>query len=180
MLRQPDGALDKDELPNVELYLSTSSPRPATTATPLQAAQSAIINNWGIAWSAWTSGSPLRTFTSYYSSTLSAHEVTTGWIDASTFQAQSVLGYLYEAPTGAAGVPWYGCKQGTQDWFVSLDPGCEGQFYLGIEGYAYAQPGTGRVALYRCYSGTDHFVSSDSSCNGKTTEYLLGYAQASS
>jgi hypothetical protein len=162
------------------MYLSTSDPRPATTADPAQAADSATINNWQIAWSAWTPGAPLRTLTSYYSSTLSAHEVSTGWVDTSSFQTQSVLGYLYEAPTGAATVPWYGCKQGTQDWFVSLDPGCEGQLYLGLEGYGYAKPAAGLVALYRCYSGTDHFVSSDSGCDGKTTEYLLGYARATS
>jgi hypothetical protein len=102
--------------------------------------------------------------------------VSTGRVDSSILQLQSVLGDLYEAPTGAATVPMYACKQGTQDWFVSLDPGCEGQLYVGLEGYGYARAGTGEVALYRCYSGVDHFVSTDPKCEGDTTESLLGYA----
>ena len=38
-----------------------------------------------------------------------------------------------------------------------------------------AQPGPGRVALYRCFSGVDHFISPSSTCEGTTGEGLLGY-----
>ena len=37
------------------------------------------------------------------------------------------------------------------------------------------QPGPGRVGLYRCYSGVDHFISTSSTCEGTTGEGLLGY-----
>jgi hypothetical protein len=40
----------------------------------------------------------------------------------------------------------------------------------------YPNDGSGRVALYRCYSGADHFISTDAACEGRTTERLLGYA----
>ena len=36
--------------------------------------------------------------------------------------------------------------------------------------------GAGRVPIYRCYSGADHFLSPDAGCEGRTTERLLGYA----
>lgn len=38
--------------------------------------------------------------------------------------------------------------------------------------------GEGRVAIYRCYSGADHFLSTDGACEGRTYERLLGHAAA--
>ncbi len=40
----------------------------------------------------------------------------------------------------------------------------------------YADSGADRAALYRCYTGVDHFISTDSACEGTTAEGLLGYA----
>ena len=40
----------------------------------------------------------------------------------------------------------------------------------------YADGGTDRVALYRCYTGVDHFISTDPACEGTTTEGPLGFA----
>ena len=68
-------------------------------------------------------------------------------------------------------------RQDEEDYFVSLDIGCEGQRILGKNGYGYSQPVSGLklVALYRCSTGQDHFVSKDPKCEGKTTDELLGY-----
>ena len=40
----------------------------------------------------------------------------------------------------------------------------------------FARDAPGRRALYRCYSGADHFISPDAGCEGRTQEGLLGYA----
>lgn len=40
---------------------------------------------------------------------------------------------------------------------------------------AYAEGGANRVAIYRCYSGVDHFVSPANNCEGTTTEGPLGF-----
>lgn len=39
----------------------------------------------------------------------------------------------------------------------------------------FASGGADRAPLYRCYTGVDHFLSTDSACEGRTTESLLGY-----
>jgi len=46
----------------------------------------------------------------------------------------------------------------------------DGPFHL------YSNDAAGRVALYRCYSGADHFMSGDPACEGRTAERLLGFA----
>jgi hypothetical protein len=108
----------------------------------------------------------------------SVHEVTTGWVSPDAgFQSQESLGHLHANPANGATVPFYGCKGGEKDYFVSLDIDCEGQRILGKNGYGYSQPvpGINLVALYRCFTGYDHFVSKDPKCEGYTTDKLLGY-----
>jgi hypothetical protein len=63
------------------------------------------------------------------------------------------------------------------DYFVSLDSACEGARILGTNGYAYSAPASGLnlIALYRCSTGYDHFVSTDPKCEGQSTQQLLGY-----
>jgi hypothetical protein len=81
---------------------------------------------------------------------------------------------------GAGRHPIYGCLSGSADYFLSLDPGCEGQRVLGIEGYAYDAPPTSEQtqAVYRCQRpGHDHFASSSSDCEGQRTEANLGYVR---
>jgi hypothetical protein len=48
---------------------------------------------------------------------------------------------------------------------------------LGKNGYGYAQPiaGLNLIALYRCNTSQDHFVSQDSKCEGQTVDGILGY-----
>ena len=106
------------------------------------------------------------------------HEVTTGWVSPDGgFRLQQPLGHLYANPLNGATVPFYGCKGGQTDYFLSLDLNCEGQRILGKQGYAFSEPAAGRslVALYRCSTGQDHFVSQDPKCEGQKTDSLLGY-----
>jgi hypothetical protein len=90
---------------------------------------------------------------------------------------QQQLGHLYSHPENGATLPLYGCKNGDSDYFISLDVNCEGRRVLGKNGYAYAGtvPRADMLPLYRCYTGTDHFATSDPKCEGQTTEKLLGY-----
>ena len=87
----PDGTIAPTGQGGVELYLSTSVPRPAANATPLMREASQNFNQWDITWSAWAPGALLRALSRYYSSSLGVHEVTTGWVDTSTFHVESVL-----------------------------------------------------------------------------------------
>ena len=77
-----------------------------------------------------------------------------------------------------ATVGFYSCKSGSSDYFVSLDAACDDHQVLGINGYGYGKPvaGLNLVALYRCNTSTDDFVSNDASCESRATGRLLGYA----
>ena len=64
--------------------------------------------------------------------------------------------------------------------FTSLDPGCEGQSVLGLEGWIYDSSSNGwppTNAIYRCLvpASGDHFDSVDPNCEGQKPEGLLGY-----
>jgi hypothetical protein len=76
-------------------------------------------------------------------------------------------------------VPLFECRVGQHN-LISTDPGCEGLPPLGPVGHIDTAPGTGRVALYRCYlpGNGDHFVSAQANCEGQRRESLLGYALA--
>lgn len=181
-LRDPTGSLITGSNGEVETYLSTSMPRPAPNATPLQRGQSGDVGNWDIAWNVWTPNAPLRAFDRYDSSAtdsidLNVHEVSTGWVNTSAFHLESTLGYLYETATNDFTRALYSCVQGNDDYFVSTDPGCEGQFVMGLEGYISPTAVNG-IELYRCYTGVDHFVSTDPNCEGQITESVLGWASA--
>lgn len=171
------GNLNVSPYPTIEMYTSVSYPPPNWESTPADAADSAGGQNWILLPMQWTpNAAPAIPFNRYFNG--STHEVTTGWINPDGgFQLQGLLGHVYTNPVNGATVPFYGCKAGTTDYFVSLDIACEGQLSIGRDGYAYAQPisGLNLVALYRCFTGHDHFVSGDPKCEGQTTEGLLGY-----
>jgi len=164
--------------PGIQMFNSISDPPPPWNASPTDAGMSGSIGNWNISPFTWTPGNSSLPFKRYFNQ--SVHEVTTGWVDPNGgFSLQMSLGHLYQSPQQGATVPLYGCKNGSLDYFVSLDSGCEGARILGIDGYAYPAPvaGLSLVALYRCTTGHDHFVSTDPKCEGQTAEELLGYAR---
>lgn len=72
----------------------------------------------------------------------------------------------------------YECQIGNHN-MISNSAGCEGSYTnMGPVGYINNTPATGLVALYRCHmsSPLDHFISTSSSCEGQSVDYLLGYA----
>lgn len=174
------GNLAPGLLPSIKILASTSYPRPAYNASFTALGNSAAFNNWQISWDLYTPGNVWRTFKSVDHAG-GYHENTTGYYDASYYNAPDshVLGSLAEAPTGDATVPLYGCKAGTQDYFVSGNFGCENQYKLGLEGYAYSAPAPDRIALYRCIvPSKGHFITSDPNCEGQGFEALIGYSQS--
>ena len=176
-LRDPYGNVNVGSYPTIQLYVSLSTPQPGWNASPAAAAYSAEIAFWKIGSAQWVPGNPLMPFYRYKNSTV--HEVTTGWVSGSGgFHQESLLGHLYQSPQQGATVGFYGCKNGNEDYFVSLDSACEGGRILGRNGFGYSQPNASLhlVALYRCSTSQDHFVSSDPKCEGATTDELLGYA----
>ncbi len=178
LLRDPNGTVNVPAYPQIEMYASTSAPRPAADATPAQAATGADISKWDIVWSLWTAAPTTRPFVRYYSTGLKVHEVSTGWVDTGTFHVESTLGRLYEAPTGAATKPLYGCKSGAKDYFVSPEAGCERTLILGLQGYAYpTRTAPNQIVLYRCLTANHHFVTTAADCEGQHFEMLLGYAE---
>lgn len=174
-VRDQFGNINIGEYPKIEMYLSISNPPPPWNASPKEAAESQFSTNWILATVTWIPNHPLMAFNRYANST--SHLVTTGWVNPGDFKMEELLGHLYESPQKGATVPFYACKNGSTDYFVSLDHNCEGQRILGKNGYAYSKPlaGLNLVPLYRCSTGTDHFVSKDAKCEGSTTDELLGY-----
>ncbi len=171
------GNINLAAYPEVDFYTSSSYPAPSWDATPADAGTSARINTWILLPMKWNPATDvLLPFTLYYNGT--QHETTSGWISPDGgFRPQLTLGHIYANPLQGATVPLYGCKGGQTEYFVSLDPACEGQRILGKDGYVYAKPVSGMslVPIYRCSSGKDHFVSTSSSCGGKSMDEFLGY-----
>lgn len=162
---------------SIQVYTSVSNPPPAWDASPADAGRSGGIEHWNVSSTTLSSNPPMVALNRYSNQTV--HEVTTGWVDPKgRFSLESTLGHLYQSPQRGATVPFYGCKGGTMDYFISLDSACEGSRVLGTNGYAYSRPvaGLNLVSLYRCSSGHDHFVSIDPGCEGQSNQELLGYA----
>ena len=62
--------------------------------------------------------------------------------------------------------------------FLSPDPLCEGRVTLRASGYIYKDQSTNSntAPLYRCWIRKgDHFISVFSNCEGRQTEFILGY-----
>jgi hypothetical protein len=175
-VRDQYGNINVGSYPTIEMYVSLSYPAPSWDASPGEAANGARSQNWDIGPVQWVPGSaPLAL--NRYSNRLT-HLVTTGSVNRSgQFELEATLGHIYESPQHGATVAFYGCKNGSTDFFVSLDSACEGKWIQGKNGYGYAQPDASLnlVAIYRCSTRQDHFVSLDAKCEGKTTDELLGY-----
>lgn len=170
LVHDPFGNVNVASYPEIDMYTSVSYPPPSWNSTPAEAGTSAGIRTWILMPMKWTPYMDLLTFIRYFNG--SQHQVTSGWIAPDgNFKSQETLGHLYANPLHA-------CKEGKKDYFVSLDPACEGQRILGKNGYAFAKPvsGLNLVPLYRCVTGQDHFISKFPGCEGQTAEKLLGYA----
>jgi hypothetical protein len=179
VLRDPYGNVTIPGVyPNIVLpYTVTNTHRPAARSTLAADNKLTSAPNWRVIQLTWRPGHPLRRLKRYHSASLNRDEVTTGYVDTRTFKDPKTLGMLYEEPTGQATRALYGCRNGSDDYFVSTRADCEGKKLLGLEGYAYPTGQLGRMPLYRCNTGSSHFVSNDPTCEGHRRESLLGYAQ---
>jgi hypothetical protein len=109
------------------------------------------------------------------------HWVTTGPVTPG-YAFEGTLGFLLTGG-GPGRVAIFGCRSGTEDYFLSHDAGCEGRTQLSRYGFAYtsAPAGIETVPLYRCVRpGIDHFASGDPGCEGQVSEGLLGHIRARS
>ncbi len=172
------GNLNVKSYPMIQMYTSVSYPAPDWDATPAAAGSSASLNSWIIMPMSWAPDtSSVLPLNRYFNGT--AYEVTTGWTSPQAgFRLQGLLAHLDANPLRGATTPFYGCKAGRSDYFVSLDVNCEGQRVLGKQGYGYSHEvsGLNLIALYRCHGDSGHFVSTDPNCEGQKTEQLLGFA----
>jgi hypothetical protein len=177
LLHDGYGNINVGPYPTLQLFVSTSLPKPAWNASPESAGKSGDVYQWAIAVSSYVPSQNILALNRYRND--QTYEVTTGWADPVKFFPDSTLGHLYAAPQSGADQPFYGCKQDELGYFVSLDLACEGQRILGVNGYGWAQKpaGVATVALYSCTS-TQHgrFLSKDPACEGSGNGKLLGYA----
>jgi hypothetical protein len=175
-LRDMYGNVNIGPYPSIQMYTSISNPRPAWNASPASAGSSGDTLDWDIGSAIWIPNSPMVPLFRYVNGT--ANEVTTGWVDPSGgFNLESTLGHLYQSPQQGATIPFYGCKSGSTNYFVTLDSTCQGGRLQGTNGYGYSNPVAGLklVALYSCSTGQDHFLSQDSKCGGNNVQGILGY-----
>ena len=68
------------------------------------------------------------------------------------------------------------CAVGNHN-LLTLDQSCGGNQPMGPVGWIWTSPQAGTVALYACSTAgdADHFISTDSSCEGMIVDGLLGY-----
>lgn len=114
-----------------------------------------------------------------YSPSADTHYVTSAAIPPGWF-SEFVLGFVLKR-AGGGRVALYSCRAGSNDQFLSLDAGCEGQTRLGQEGWLFTAPPAGvpTSPLYRCVRpGIGHFASTQANCEGQKTEALLGFTRS--
>lgn len=153
-------------LPDVTVFFGAGDADPST---------------WELVTASWNPSPSTMPLKRYYTHTgcpetpISQHWVTTGSPPDCNYQLKHVLGYM-KMTSVAGGKPLHGCMAG-DDHFLSESSGCEGWKRLGIEGWIYNSPGTGRVPIYRCLvtGQNNHFVSLYPNCEGQTVEGLYGY-----
>jgi len=177
LLHDKYGNINIGAYPKLELFVSTALPQPAWNASPKSAGEAGDVAKWAIAVNSYDPAETTLALKRYLNS--QTYETTTGWINTAKFFPDGTLGHLYTTPQNGANQPFYGCKEGSTGYFVSLDMACRGQRILGLNGYGYAQQpsGVATVALYSCRSANNgQFLSKDPACEGKGGGTLLGYA----
>lgn len=70
------------------------------------------------------------------------------------------------------------CNASPNHNFLSENISCENQNHLGPVGYVYTTQKPNTVPLIRCYVTTtgDHFITTNTNCDGFQQESILGYA----
>ena len=178
LLHDKYGNINTGSYPTLEVFVSTALPQPAWDASPESAGKAGDISQWAITVNSYAPDRNTLTLNRYRND--KTYEVTSGWIDPhAKFLLDTILGHLYGAPQNGANQAFYGCKEGSRGYFVSLDPACNGQRILGVNGYGYAQqtPGVSTVALYSCTSTKNgRFLSKDSACEGSGAGTFFAYA----
>jgi hypothetical protein len=176
LLHDNYGNINIGSYPSLELFVSTSFPKPAWDASPEEAGQTGNVYEWAIAVNTYQPNQNVLTLQRYIND--KTYVVTSGWIDPVKFFPDTTLGHLYTVSQKGATQPFYTCKRDSLGYFVSLDVGCEAQRIVGLDGYGYAQKPTGisTVALYSCTSNRyGQFLSKDPACEGNSEGRLLGY-----
>jgi hypothetical protein len=176
LLRDMYGNVNIGPYPTIQIYTSMSNPQPSWNASLSSIGSSADPMRWDIGSAMWIPNTAMLPLYRYFNGTV--HQVTTGWADPSGgFHLDTTLGHLFQSPQQGATVPFYGCKSGSSDYFVTLDGTCQGGHLQGLNGYGYSAQaaGTNLVPLYSCTKGQDNFLSQDSKCEGATSQGLLGY-----
>lgn len=162
----------------IQLYPSIANPTPGWDDSPKARGTAGDIIHWDIGSVSWTPGEPTLALIRYKNK--DSYTTTTGYLDPrAEFKSNATLGHLYAGIQDGATTAFYDCRQESTDYFVSLDPLCNGNYIVGLEGYGYAQPAPDQatVPIYSCSSSAlGHFASNDAQCEGSGAGTLLGYA----
>jgi hypothetical protein len=172
------GNINVGSYPKLEIFASIALPQPHWDASPEDAGKAGDISNWVIAATSYDPRESTLTLSRYRNG--KTYMMTTGWIDPEgKFVLDQALGHLYSAPRNEAVRAIYACKAGSIAYFLSLDPACNGQRILGLEGYGYGEAPVHvpTVPLYSCQSSSlGTFVSKEPACEGSGKGTLLAYA----
>jgi hypothetical protein len=177
LLHDKYGNINIGSYPSLDLFISTSFPKPAWDASPEAAGNTGSIYQWAIAVNRYDPNQKILTLERYIND--KTYVVTSGWVDPVKFFPNKSLAHLYSAPQNGATQPFYTCKKDSVGYFISLDVGCSAERILGLDGYGYAHKprGNSTVALYNCTSTQyGEFLSKDAGCEGNGKGELLGYA----
>jgi hypothetical protein len=177
LLHDNYGNINIGSYPKLDLFISTALPQPAWNASPTAAGDADEVHKWAVAANSYDPAQKTLALKRYLNS--QTYETTTGWIDTAKFFPDGTIGHLYTTPQNGANQPFYGCKEGSTGYFISLDLNCNGQRILGVNGYGYAQQpaGVATVALYSCTTSKNGwFLSQDPRCKGQATGTLFAYA----
>ena len=171
------GNINVASYPTIQMYTSVSYIEPSWDATPAEAGYSATQANWVLMPMQWKPNSSTTVPLNLYFNGR-VHEVTTGGRARAAGFKRRRFSVIFTRVRSRARATVSTAVKSEKDYFVSLDVACEGQRTLGKDGYGYPRPvsGLNLVALYRCSTGYDHFVSQDPKCEGHMMEKLLGYA----
>ena len=176
-LKDKYGNVNVGAYPDIQIYPSIANPATHWADDPEALGEAGGLIQWDVGSFLWKPGSPQLALTRYKNS--DTYDTTTGYLDPhGHFAVDTVIAHLYEGVENGPSVPFFNCKTGSKDYFVSLDSTCAGSYVVGLEGYGYPAPAANgaTVAIYSCSSAQGgHFASKDAQCEGSGPGSLLGY-----